>query len=233
MSGLVGTLLQAGGGQALEMLGGRFGLGPAQTRAALEALGPMVAGGLRQQAEQRGGLEGLIGGVLNQGHAAYGVTPDNIARPGTTAAGNEILGAIFGSKDVSRAVAGQAAAQTGISADILKQMLPVVAMMAAGALARGAGGSGLGNLLGAVAGGAGGAGMLGNLVSAAMSGGGASGAGGGLGALLGAAAGAVGGGPAGGAPAQPGGGLGALASMIDMDRDGNPLDDILRMVGRG
>jgi hypothetical protein len=43
----------------------------------------------------------------------------------------------------------------------------------------------------------------------------------------------VGGGPAGGAPAQPGGGLGALASMIDMDRDGNPLDDILGMVGRG
>jgi hypothetical protein len=230
MSGLVGTLLQAGGGQALEMLGGRFGLGPAQTRAALEALGPMVAGGLRQQAEQRGGLEGLIGGVLNQGHAAYGVTPDNIARPGTTAAGNEILGAIFGSKDVSRAVAGQAAAQTGISPDILKQMLPVVAMMAAGALARGAGGSGLGNLLGAVTGGAGGAGMLGNLVSAAMSGGG-----GGLGGLLGAATGA-GGISGGGAPAQAagaGGGLGALASMIDMDRNGNPLDDILRMVGRG
>jgi len=28
------------------------------------------------------------------------------------------------------------------------------------------------------------------------------------------------------------GGMGGLASMLDLDRDGNPLDDILRMVGR-
>jgi hypothetical protein len=30
-----------------------------------------------------------------------------------------------------------------------------------------------------------------------------------------------------------GGGGGGLASMLDMDGDGNPLDDILRMVGKG
>lgn len=224
MSGLVGTLLQAGGGQALEMLGGRFGLGPAQTRAALEALAPMVAGGLKQQAESRGGLEGLLGGVLNQGHAAYGDSVENLARPGTTEAGNAVLGAIFGSKDVSRAVADQAAAQTGIGADVLKKMLPVVAMMAAGTLAKGAAGNGLGGLLGSLAAGAGGAagsggaggGMLGGLLAQAL---GAAAAG------QGAAA------PAGAAPAA-GGGLGALAGMIDLDGNGNPLDDIMRMVGR-
>jgi hypothetical protein len=27
--------------------------------------------------------------------------------------------------------------------------------------------------------------------------------------------------------------LGGLASMLDLDGDGNPLDDILRMIGRG
>lgn len=48
--------------------------------------------------------------------------------------------------------------------------------------------------------------------------------GGGLGDLLG---GLLGGGGRGGAP---GGGLGA---MLDMDGDGNPLDDILRMAGQG
>lgn len=226
MSGLVGTLLQAGGGQALEMLGGRFGLGPAQTRAALEALAPMVAGGLKQQAQNRGGLEGLLGGVLNQGHAAYGASADNLARPGTTEAGNAILGEIFGSKDVSRAVADQAAAQTGIGADVLKKMLPVVAMMAAGTLAKGAAGNGLGGLLGSLAGAAGGA------AGGAAAGGGAGGM---LGGLLAQAMGAATGGqgaaaPAGAAPA--GGGLGALAGMIDLDGNGNPLDDILRMVGR-
>lgn len=224
MSGLVGTLLQAGGGQALEMLGGRFGLGPAQTRAALEALAPMVAGGLKQQAQSRGGLEGLLGSVLNQGHAAYGASVENLARPGTTEAGNAVLGAIFGSKDVSRAVADQAAAQTGIGADVLKQMLPVVAMMAAGTLAKGAAGNGLGGLLGSLAGAAGG-------------GAGTGGAGGMLGGLLAQALGgaaAAGGQAAGGAApaAAPAAGVGALAGMIDLDGDGNPLDDIMRLVGR-
>jgi hypothetical protein len=29
-----------------------------------------------------------------------------------------------------------------------------------------------------------------------------------------------------------GGGLGGLASMLDMNNDGNPLDDILRIAGK-
>lgn len=231
MSGLVGALLQAGGGQAVEMLGGRFGLGPAQTRAALEALGPMVAGGLRQQAQSRGGMEGLLGGVLNQGHAAYGSSIENLARPGTTEAGNAVLGEIFGSREVSRAVADQAASQTGISADTLKRMLPVVAMMAAGALASRAGGGGLGGLLGAVAGNSGGAGMLGALVRSAA--GGAGGPGGLLGAALAPGApGDTAGGQVAPATPAPAGALGGLAALIDLDRDGNPLDDILAMVTR-
>jgi len=41
------------------------------------------------------------------------------------------------------------------------------------------------------------------------------------------------GGMLGGLLGGQGGGLGGLASMLDMDRDGNPLDDILRMVGKG
>ena len=50
--------------------------------------------------------------------------------------------------------------------------------------------------------------------------------GGGLGGILG---GLLGGQAGGGATS----GLGGLASMLDMDRDGNPLDDIMRMVGKG
>ena len=42
------------------------------------------------------------------------------------------LAILFGSKDVSRAVAGHAAKQTGIGADVLKKMLPMVAAMAHG-----------------------------------------------------------------------------------------------------
>jgi len=54
---------------------------------------------------------------------------DAIHAPETTDAGNNILGQLFGSKEVSRSVASRASANTGIGADILKQMLPVVATM--------------------------------------------------------------------------------------------------------
>jgi hypothetical protein len=33
-------------------------------------------------------------------------------------------------------------------------------------------------------------------------------------------------------PSSAGGELGGLASMLDLDGDGNPLDDVLRMIGR-
>jgi hypothetical protein len=193
MSGLLDAVLKSGGGGALEMLGGRFGLPPAATRSALEALLPMVGGGLKNQAQAPGGLEGLLGSVLKPGHTEYGENADVLARPGTTNMGNDVLGAIFGNdREVSRTVATQAAQQTGLDAGMLKQMLPIVAMMAAGAMAKNANSGGLGNLIGA----------------------------------------AMGGGQAAAPAGAMAGGLGGLANMLDMNHDGNPLNDIMGMLGR-
>ena len=50
------------------------------------------------------------------------------------AEGNGILGHLFGSKELSRAVAAQAAQATGIGQEMLKQMLPVIASMIMGGL---------------------------------------------------------------------------------------------------
>ena len=202
MSGLIDQILSAGGGQAVEMIAGRFGISPAQSQSAIEALAPMIAGGFKNQANN-GGLENILGSVLNQNHVQIGDNPEELARPGTTAAGNEILGAIFGSKDVSRQVATNAANQTGLSTDLLKQMLPVLATMAAGAMASKANSGGLGSILGNA---------IGNS------------AGGGIGDILNSVTQGNAGGNA--------GILGNLANMIDMDKDGNPLDDIMKMIGR-
>ena len=106
--------------------------------------------------------------------------------------GNEVLGQIFGSKEVSRTVAAGAEQQTGISSDLLKKMLPVVAMMVAGYMAKQSGGN--------------------------------SGNGSGLGGLIG--------GLLGGGSQSSGGGLGGLGSLLDLDGDGNPLDDIINMAGK-
>lgn len=215
MSGLLDAVLSAGGGSAMQMLGGRFGLPPAATRSALEALLPMVTGGLKNQAQSAGGIEGLLG-MLKPAHTEYGNDANVLARPGTTAMGNEVLGSIFGNdRDVSRTVAAQAAAKTGLDVGILKQMLPIVAMMAAGAMAKNANAGGLGNLIGTVMGGASsssgaGGGLLGNVLGAAVGGQGSAAGGGALG----------------------GGALGGLASMLDMNHDGNPLDDIMGMLSK-
>ena len=48
--------------------------------------------------------------------------------------GNGILGHLFGSKDLSRAVASQAAQATGIGQNVLQQMLPAIAAMLMGGM---------------------------------------------------------------------------------------------------
>jgi hypothetical protein len=42
----------------------------------------------------------------------------------------------------------------------------------------------------------------------------------------------LGGGSAGGGAAAPAGGLGGLGQLIDLNGDGNPLDDIIGMAGK-
>lgn len=205
-------LAQAGG---IESMAKELGIPPAMAKQGADALLPAILGGFKKQAQDSGGgAEGLggLGDLLGQ--LGGGGLLDSVLGSGPTPVdqGNEVLGQIFGSKDVSRTVAGQAATQTGIDSGLLKQMLPMLAMMAAGYMSKQSGGQS-------------GGGGLGDLIGGALGGG--SGGGGGLGGMLGNM---LGGGaaPAGGAAA----GLGGLANMLDLDGDGNPLDDIMGMAGK-
>jgi hypothetical protein len=58
-----------------------------------------------------------------------------------TAAGNNILGSIFGGDDVNQSIAGEVSALTGIDQGLLKQMLPILTMAVAGYLAKQAAGA--------------------------------------------------------------------------------------------
>jgi len=189
-------LRQTGG---LQSMARELGISETQAASGAAALAPAILGGFKKQAQgQSSGLEGL-GGLLSQ--LGGGGLLDNVvgAQPTDVGKGNEVLGQIFGSKDVSRAVAQNASSQSGLDPSLLKRMLPMLAMLVAGYMAK-----------------QGGAGSDGQPASG----------GGGLGGLL---RGLLGGQAGGGA----GSGLGGLASMLDMDRDGNPLDDIMSMLGKG
>lgn len=195
---LTDILAQAGG---IESMANQLGIPPAMAKQGADALLPAILGGFKKQAQAGGGgAEGLgaLGGLLGQ--LGGGGLLDSVLGPQATPVeqGNDVLGQIFGSKDVSRTVAGQAAAQTGLDSGILKQMLPILAMMVAGYMAKQGGQGGESGGLG---------GILGNVLGGAM-GGGAAPSAGGL------------------------GGLGGLGKMLDMDGDGNPLDDIMGMVNK-
>ncbi len=128
-------------GMDLGQLSARFGLTPEQTRSALASLMPAVLGGFHKQADP-----GDPGGVA---HGAGTAEP-------TTSTGNDILGQIFGTKDVSRQVADHAADQSGVSSAVLKAMLPIVTAMVARHFATNGGGgagAGLGGVLASVLGG--------------------------------------------------------------------------------
>jgi hypothetical protein len=191
-------LAQTGG---LQSMARELGVDENQAASGAAALIPAILGGFKKQAQsQPAGVEGL-GDLLGQ--LGGGGLMDDVLSPQPTPVdrGNDVLGQIFGSKDVSRTVAQNAASQSGLEPSLLKKMLPMVAMLVAGYMAKQR-----------------------STGSAAQP----SPAGGGLGDMLGSLLGGQGAGP-GRATAGAAGGLG---SMLDLNGDGNPLDDILRMAGK-
>ncbi len=136
MNPLMETILGAAGGGVLQKVAGQFGLDESQAASAIGALLPALTGGVQRNVAQEGGLESLLGALTGGNHSQYLDDPSTLGTEETTADGNGILGHLLGSKDVSRQVAAQAAEQTGLGTDLMKQMLPVVASLAMGALAK-------------------------------------------------------------------------------------------------
>lgn len=147
------SILGGAGGDTVTQLAQRFGIAPEQARAAVESLVPQLAGGLTRNASSPGGLESLLGALQRGGHERFVDDPATIAQPQTIDAGNGILAHILGNKETSRGVAQQASARTGLDVGILKQMLPVLATVVMGHLAKKqAGGAAPTDLLGSLGG---------------------------------------------------------------------------------
>ncbi len=134
MASLFDMLADAQNGNGMEALARQFNLSQQQTQAAVEALLPAFSQGLKQNTADPYGVGSFLQALASGQHAKYFDDPANAFTPAGMAEGNGILGHLFGSKDLSRAVAANAAAASGVSQDILKQMLPVLASMIMGGL---------------------------------------------------------------------------------------------------
>lgn len=136
MATLYDMLAGAQNGSGMEALARQFGLSQQQAQAAVDALLPAFSQGLKRNASDPYGLGGLLSMWAGGQHAQYTDNAAAASSPEGVAAGNDILGQLFGSKDLSRAVASQAAQATGIGQQLLQQMLPVIASMLMGGMAR-------------------------------------------------------------------------------------------------
>jgi hypothetical protein len=166
----------------INSMAGQLGVDEATARAGAGALLPAIIAGLGRShvgsagsggAGGGGGLAGALGGLAGGGLGGGLLDSVLSGGPAQPQPGNDILGNIFGSKDVSRGVAEEAAGTSGVSPDLLKKMLPILAMAVVGYMAKqhgSAGPAGAGANQGAgggIGGGLGGAlgGLLGQVAS--------------------------------------------------------------------
>lgn len=203
---LMDMLLNGQGQQSAMQAGQQAGLDGNQTKMAMAALLPALSGALKREAASPEGLQKLMGAVQQGDHSRYIDDPSAMDSASTTQDGNAILGHLFGSKDMSRAVAERASEQTGLDTGALKRLLPLAATMVMGSLGKQSRQPGMGDMLMGLAGG---------------------GAGGGLGSMIGNVLGS------GGSTKPAGGGaMGMLNTMLDADGDGSAMDDLFKKFTR-
>lgn len=158
--------------ELVKSLASQFGLSEQQTENASQMLMSAVAGGLMNNI-QKGGAESLMAALEKGNHENLlnktKIEGENLFN--VVQEGNNILGHILGSKEVSRQVAGAVEQKTDIDAQILKTMLPIIAAVVMGLLSQSMKQQGSNQF------------------------------------------------------------AGNIMSLIDMNKDGSPIDDILRIIG--
>lgn len=133
---LMDLLKATGGGDSVGQLASAVGLGSSDTSKLVESLAPALMRGLQKNSGTDDGLAGLRSALESGGHDRYIDDPSLMGAAETRADGNNILGHIFGSKDVSRNVAAAASEDTGIDAGLIKKALPLLASLAMGAMSK-------------------------------------------------------------------------------------------------
>lgn len=124
---LFDMMLRAQNGTAMEAMASQFNLAQEQATKAMAALMPAFSSGFKRNSANPYDFSALIGAMASGSYAKYFEDMNKAFTPQGIADGNQILEKLFGSKEVSRAIAAQAAQFTGVGQEVLKQMLPVMA----------------------------------------------------------------------------------------------------------
>lgn len=124
----------AQGGNGVGNLARQFGLGDAQAESVLKSVLPAVSAGFKNRTRDEGGLAGVLRSIQGTDHEDVFENASALQREDVRSRGNDVLGQIFGSKDISRAVAQKSEQSSGVGSDTIKKMLPVIASMVLGGM---------------------------------------------------------------------------------------------------
>ena len=146
----------AQGGQALDNLAQQFGITREQADSTVKALVPALSTAFMTKAAHPGGLQEIAGAMTDDTHRQAYADPNVAQAPPVQQKGGDIASSIFGNNAIVQQVIQQASTYTGIPAQTIQQMLPVIVSMVLGGVATAMHNQGLGGILGQMAGGLGG-----------------------------------------------------------------------------
>lgn len=185
---------------SLDKLAAQLGLDPSTADQLADMLAPTIGSAAKRRIDH-GEAQAVLGQLRGQDRARFWQSPETAAAPDAMQAGEGFLEAVFGSREASNSIASAAAERAGAQPSQVASFLPALAVILQGALQERAPDGEIDDVLaGSSRMGAAGGGGLMGLVSNLV----------------------------GGNASQ--GGLGQIASMLDADGDGSPLDDILGQV---
>lgn len=124
---LFDMMMRAQNGNAVEAMARQFNMAQDQVTKAMAALTPAFSSGFKRNATNPYDFPAIASAMMSGNYAKYFEDMSKAFTPQGVADGNTVLESLFGSKEVSRAIAQQAAQMTGVGQDVLKQMMPVMA----------------------------------------------------------------------------------------------------------
>ncbi|MBH0238224.1 DUF937 domain-containing protein [Methylobrevis albus] len=127
---------QAQGGRAVENFAGQFGVTPGDVEKLMATLLPVYAMGLQRNvapaADPFGFVAALRQGPFKLAFESWEAAASKVAQE----AGREALERIFGSKEIAKAVADQAALMTGLTTELVNRMMPMLTTTLLGGVGR-------------------------------------------------------------------------------------------------
>ena len=134
---LFDMMLKAQNGTAMDAMAKQFNLAQEQAAQAMAALMPAFSSGLKRTATNPYDFGALMNTMMSGSYAKYFEDLGKTFTPQGVADGNAVLEKLFGSPEVSRAIAAQAAQLTGVGQEVLKKMMPAMADTLMGGMFKG------------------------------------------------------------------------------------------------